>query len=276
MRRRWRWFALVAGAAVLMVAILLSGDGDQPRRVPLTPTSARPDLSGVALPGVEGTTTSTQVENIGEVSFTGVVKAPNGATVPEATVRAEWFRVDPPEVIEVITDEEGRFEITGVAPGRWRIRAWRTPDFATGAVEAIFVEEEEEREIELAVESVEELAVTWDIETDPPITDHNAELVVSLVEQTVDVEGRTSRNPAADLEVELLLDDDWQRVRGGEVETTDDDGRVTWLLRCRDDGKQTVRVRTEFGTETLDVAACIPITATTTTTTEPQETTTTT
>lgn len=273
-RPRW-WFALAAGAAVLIVVVLLAGGDDEPRRVPLTPTSTRPDLSGVALPGVEGTTTSTLVENVGDVSFTGVVRAPDGAVVPDATVRAEWFRVDPPEVIEVITDEEGRFEITGVAPGRWRIRAWRTPDFATGAVEVIFVAEEEERELELAVEAVEALAVTWDIETDPPITDHNAELVVSFVERTVDVEGRTISNPATDLEVELLLDDDWQRVRGDEVETTNDEGRVSWILRCLADGKQTVRVRTESGTETLDVAACIPITATTTTTTEPQETTTT-
>lgn len=268
-RTRW-WFALAGGAAVVVLVVVLIGGDDEPRRVPLTPTSTRPDLSGVALPGVEGTTTSTRVENVGDVSFTGVVTAPNGAAVPEATVRAEWFRVDPPEVIEAITDEEGRFEITGVAPGRWRIRAWRTPDFATGSVEAVFVGEDEERDLELGVESVGELAVTWDIETDPPITDHNAQLVVSLVERTVDAEGRTLTDPATDLEVELLLDDDWERVRGDSVETTDDEGRVSWVLRCLADGKQAVRVRSEFGTETLDVAACIPITATTTTTTEPQ------
>lgn len=271
-RRRLRW--LLAGGvvlAVVAVVFVVRGGDEERRRVPLAPTTTRADLSGVGLQGVDATTTSTVPENVGMVVFRGVVKTSDGDPVPFATVRAEWFRVDPAEVIEVLTDSEGRYEITDVAPGRWRIRAWQAPEFATGKVEELFVTDETERELDLTVEEVEPVAVTWDIEPDPPVTGHNAELVVVIVERTVDSEGRTITTPATDVSTTLVTDEEWIRVVGEETETTDDDGRVSWVVRCQEDGRHDLAVSTVFGTERLDVAACIPITATTTTTSEAQD-----
>lgn len=273
---RRRKVLIALGALVALVAVLLvRSGGDGRRRAPLAPTTTRPDLTGASVERVGGTTTTTTPVSQGDVRLTGVVRTSEGAAVPGATVRAEWFRVDPPQVIEVLTDEQGRWEIRNLAGGRWKIRAWRTPDFATGKVEQMFLDEKAERELALEVRGVDEVGVTWDIEPDPPITGQNAQLVVVLVERAVDIEGRAVTTPLVDLPVELVAGPEWQRVRGAPEERTDANGRVAWVLRCRDEGTQTISVSTRFGTKRLDVAACIPITATSTTTTVPAETTTT-
>jgi len=273
---RLRKVLIALGGVVALVALLLVRSGDDGRkRAPLTPTTTRPDLTGVSLPGASGTTTTTVVTNAGEVRFTGTVRTPEGATVPGATVRAEWHRSNPPQVIEVLTDDQGRWELRDVAGGRWKIRAWRSPDFATGKVEQLFLSSKAERTLDLEVRAVEDFSVTWDIEPDPPITDHNAELVVLFVERTVDVEGRAITTPVVDMPVELVAGTVWQRLRGDAEETTDASGRVSWVLRCRADGPQSLSVSTRFGVKRLDLPACIPITSTSTTTTIPEETTTT-
>lgn len=256
-----------AAAVVLVVLVLVRPDGEEARRAPLTPTSARRDLSGVVLQGVEGTTTTTVPVNQGRVTLSGTVRTPEGQFVPGATVRAEWWRVNPPQVVEVFTNDLGQWEIRDVAGGRWKVRAYRSPDFATGKVEQVFLNDDAQRQLDLEVRTVEEVSVTSDVEPDPPITDANTQLVVVLAERTVDLEGRTVTTPVTDVPVTLVADASWQRLSGSATETTDGDGRVSWTLRCRDDGQHRLAVSSFYGTETLDVPACIPITATSTTST---------
>ena len=278
-----RW--VLVAAAVLVVAfvgfMLVRTDGGERRPAPLTPTSSRADLSGVVLHGVEGTTTTTVPVNVGKVTLSGTVRTPEGAAVPGAVVRAEWWRVNPPQVIEILTNDLGQWEIRDVAGGRWRIRGYRAPDYATGKVEQVFLEKDSQREFALEVREVDEFNVTWDIEPDPPITDVNTRLVVAFVERTVDSEGRTVTTPVPAVPVTLLADSAWQRVTGESSELTDVEGRVSWVLKCLADGPHALAVSSAYGTTTLSVPACIPITSTSTTSTlpvppPPSETTTTT
>lgn len=262
------------GAGVLLVglliAVLLTDSGDnEGRRAPLTPTSTRADLSGIVLRGVEGTTTTTVPQNVGKVVFRGTVRTPDGSFVPGATVRAEWWRADPPVVVEVVANDQGQWELKDVAGGRWKIRAYRTPDFATGKVEQLFVDKDTERQVDLEVQSVDDLSVTFDVEPDPPITDLNTQLVVEFAERTVDLEGRTVTTPLAGMAVTLVADSSWLRVSGQPTETTDAAGRVSWVLKCRQDGARGLAVNSALGTKNLDVAPCIPISATSTTSTAP-------
>ncbi|MBI2168716.1 MAG: carboxypeptidase regulatory-like domain-containing protein [Actinobacteria bacterium] len=265
----------MAGVVVVgLIAYLAArGEGGGGRRVALAPTTTRADLSDVSIAGVGGVTTSTVPQNVGKVSFAGFVRTPEGEPVPGATVRLEWFRVDPVQRIEVFTDDQGHWEVKDVAGGRWRVRAWRTPEYATSKVEELFLPEEAQRELNLEVRKVEELSVTHDVEPDPPITDHNARLVVVFAERTVDVEGRTITTPIADIPVDLIADPEWEISEGEPTETTDANGQVTWVLRCTEDGEHELTVSTDFGFKHLTVAACIDITATSTTTTIPPPTT---
>lgn len=274
MKRRWRYATAGAAAVALAAVFLLRAGEEPPRRAPLTPTSTRADLSGVVLQGVSGSTTTTVPVNAGQVALSGTVRTPEGEFVPGATVRAEWWRTDPPQVIEVFTNELGQWEIKDVAGGRWKIRGYRTPDYATGKVEQVFLDKDAQRTFDLEVRWVEERSITWDVEPDPPITDHSARLVVVFAERTVDVEGRMVTTPSANLPVTLHLGVSWQRVSGETTETTDDAGRVSWVLRCRDDGPHQIAVSSPLDDRTLDIAACIPITSTSTTTTLPPPTTT--
>lgn len=264
---------LAAGAVVfaLVAYLLVRPDGGDGRRAPLTPTSTRADLSGVVLQGVQGTTTTTVPQNVGTVSFSGTVRTPEGEAVPGATVRAEWWRVDPPQVIEVFTNDQGQWELKDVAGGRWKVRAYRTPDYATGKVEQLFLAEDGQRQLDLEVRRVEGLSITWDIEPDPPITDVNAQLVVVFAERTVDLEGRAITTPLPDVPLTLSADAAWQRVGGDSspIKNTDAGGRVSWVLKCRSDGQHDLAVSSVLGGRRLDLAACIPITSTSTTSTAP-------
>lgn len=280
MKRRLVLIGGVLAVVLSVIALIPSGDDDV-RRAPLLPTSTRADLSGVVLQGVSGTTTTTIPQNVGKVAFRGAVRTPEGQLVPGATVRAEWWRVEPPVVIEVLTNDQGQWEIKEVAGGRWKIRAYRAPDFATGKVEQVFADKDAEREVDLEVRNVEDLSITSDIEPDPPITDFNAQLVVVFADRTVDAEGRTITTPIVGMPVTLVSDAAWIRVSGEATETTDSTGRVSWVVKCREDGPHSLAVSSPLGTETLDVAPCIPITSTSTTSTappppDPSETTTTT
>lgn len=276
---------ILVAATVLVVAyvgvMLIRTDETERTPVPLTPTSSRVDLSGVVLQGVEGTTTTTVPPNVGKVVLSGFVRTPEGLAVPGAVVRAEWWRVDPPQVIELLTNEFGQWEIRDVAAGRWKIRAYRAPDFATGKVEQVFLEEDAQKEFSLEVREVEEFSVTWDVEPDPPITGTTTSLAVQYAERTVDAEGRTVTTPLTAVTVTLLADSDWDLVTGTPSQTTDGNGGVNWVLRCTADGPQSLAVSSVYGTTNLAVAACIPITSTSTTSTlppppPPSETTTTT
>jgi hypothetical protein len=264
------------GVVVAGIALLGDDDGGR-RRLPLLPTTTHADLSGVELFGVDGTTTSTTlVPGAGPVVFRGVVRTAGGAFVPGAVVRAEWgVTTDPPTVLDTRTDAEGRFELTGLYGGRWSVRAWRTPDFATVKVESLFVGDTEARDFELMVAEAEGFTVTHAIEPDPPITRRNARLVVAFSERAVDADGRLVDTPVPRLAVTLVGSGEWERVDGDEEQRTSAEGRVEWIVRCGANGRQQIGVSTRRGTEFLALAACIPLSATTTTTTEPPPTTTT-
>lgn len=270
MSPRRRAVATAAALLVIVALVAMLRDGGEPRRrVPLLPTTTRADLSGVSFPGVEGTTTTTVVAPQGQVVFAGFVRTSDGLGVPGATVQAEWHRVEPPQVVEVLTDETGHWEIRDVAGGRWNLRAWRTPDYATADVEQLFAAHDTVREdLELRVQPVPPEVVTWDIEPDPPIIDENITLVAVFAEQTVDFEGRTTRTPMAGVSVAFVGGRAWERVRGDEVEETDGNGRVEWIVRCTRGGSNPITLDAGVVTETLEPPGCIPITATTTTTTE--------
>lgn len=252
-----------------LYAVTTRGGSQQRHLLPLEPTTTRPDTSGVSIVGVGGTTTTTVPEMQGTVSFAGTVQTADGTPIPGASVRAEWFRVDPPQHLDVIADDQGHYEIKDVAGGRWRIRAWRVPDVATAKAADLFVDEGTQRTRDLEVRKVDPFSVTWDIEPDPPIIDHNAELVAEFTEQTVTVEGKTDTVPLRSLDVRLVTDSAWEQVRGDSTVATDIDGQATWVLRCLRAGTHAMRVSSTYGSETLAVAACIPISATTTTTTTP-------
>lgn len=266
-RRWWAAAGLVVVAAAAALVIRDGEDGDRP--LPIGPPTTRPNLSGVDLGSVEGTTT-TSWPSEGEAVVEGRVLDVSGDPVPGAIVRAEWYVVDPPLAVQAATAGDGSYRLDRLPGGRWRVRAFLPPEYATVQPSEFFLAADEARTVDLRVARVDAYNVTWDVEPDPPIVDLEAELVVQFTERSVDEEGRVETTPLAGMGVTLFLEEDWD-TDDPAVKVTDGSGVVRWRLACRRAGRQRVEVSTSLAVDVLDVAACIPISATSTTTSPPAE-----
>lgn len=272
---------LAAGLVVVTatVAFIATRRGEGPRRhvrLPVVSTTTTPDLSGVALGAVRGTTTTSLPKGPGPYVLTGRVLDPNGQPVAGATVRATWYRTDPPTDVNVTSGPDGGYRIEGIWGGRWRARAFRVPDLATAKAEELFLGADTQVQLDLRVQPVPAgYEITFDLQPSPPVVAQDAQLVVSFLQRTVDLEGRSTPAPIAGLDVTLVASPNWQRVSGDLTQVTGTDGTVRWILRCLAAGAQSLSVRTNVRTDAVTVPDCVEPGGSGTTTTVPGQTATT-
>lgn len=223
---------------------------------PTTSTTARPDLSGVALAGVPGATTSTSVLlGPGKASFDGLVIGPSGP-VAGATVLLERLSGDGVASATLTTGSDGRWTADSVLGGRWRVRAWRAPDLALTTPESLFMEEAEERELRLTLEEFTGVVVTSSVAPSPPIVDEPVRIVVRAFTRSVQEDGIVRNEPLPFVELSLAGSSQW-RVESSNPTTADGTGKGEWLARCNSPGNHTLAVRVAGGQAlTLKLPAC--------------------
>lgn len=292
-------------AAVLVLAVALlvvgcTGGGGQP--IPPPPTTVvsvtsppdPPDLSGANLNAVSGRTTTTKVAlTPGDASLSGQVAGPDGP-VAGATVHIERLVGESVGAMDVVTAADGTWRApptpgvptqdpaapptlppTTAAPagpqgllgGRYRIRAWRSPDLALTAPTVLFLGGAEQKQLPLQLSRYTGLAVTSSVAPSPPIVGELVNVAVLVTTRSVDAEGivRALGVPAAS--VSLLAGGGWQLVRADPE--TDGSGRALFQLRCRAEGQQPLAVNVEGTQFTLNVAACSLPPPSTTSSTDP-------
>lgn len=240
----WRnrgWTALAG--AVLAVAVSACSDPKGIEALPPPPTTQPPkptttlvDYSRFELKGVAGRTTTTLQMGPGGSTLNGVVASPEGA-VPGATVLVERLVGDNAASVQVLTGPDGRWTVPAVLGGRFRVRAWRSPDLAMTKPEIFFLNDGDAKQLQLNAARYTGLAVTHAIAPNPPVVDEPANLVVQVVQQSVDVDGIVRGTPVPNARAELFGGGEWSVVTSNPT-TTDAQGRAQWQLRCRATGKQ--------------------------------------
>ena len=240
----------LAAAAVALAVSAVSASGSTGRGVeplPAPPTTQAPratttlvDYSRFELEGVPGRTTTTVALRPGRAGLNGVVAAPGGV-VPGATVRVERLVGDGSAVEQVVTAADGTWAVAGVLGGRYRVRAWRSPDLAMTKPEVFFLNDGDAKQMQLVLAPYTGLAVTHAIAPNPPVTDEPANLVVQVVQQSVDVDGIVRGTPMPNMRAELFGGGEWSVVTANPS-VTDSQGRAQWQLRCREAGKQQLAV----------------------------------
>jgi hypothetical protein len=138
-----------------------------------TTTAAEPaDPSTVEIPiRLAGSTTTTLPSTPGRAVITGrVLDASRGEPVAGATVRAEWWVSTPPQQLETTSGEDGMFRFEQLWGGRWRIRAFRVPDAPSLDKADFFLAADETKTLSLHVQVVPEVAMTWSVAPNPPIS----------------------------------------------------------------------------------------------------------
>jgi hypothetical protein len=265
-----------------VVAVLVLGglgactEGDDGKALPppkpetTTTTTAPIDFSHVELVGITpGRSSSTTRPPAGESVIAGKVFDSSGQPVPQAMIRATYYAdSDHPEIVEVLSGDDGGYRLEQLLGGRWRIRAWKAPDLATLEVPTFFLAAKENKGLDLKVKTVDDLTVTSRMAPDPPFMGSPAELAVLVLSQTVSQEGALSRSPATAAPVSLDLASAWS-LQTDNAQTTNERGTARWTMVCSEEGDQPVSVVVFGRTFPLTVPSCLDPASTTTSTTLP-------
>lgn len=283
--------AIVAALVALAFgALLLSTCGDPEARTlpPASSTSStdaasvttEPDFSRVALPELDGTTSTTAPRTSGLATLRGHVEGPDGA-VPGAVVRAERLVGDVVQPFEVRTDADGRFELAGVPGGRFRVRAYLTPSLTMTEPEIFYQPDFETRDLRLRVEPFTGTVVRASTTPASPIVGDGVNLAVRVAERQVDERGIGREVPLAGVVVRVDANG-WTSLDRSNRMLTQADGVAVFQYRCDRTGPVSATAiveRSASGTSTgaapppsdqvfpLDVPGCAPVPTTTTNTT---------
>lgn len=271
--RRLATFGL--SGLVLLLPLLAACSKDEGKALPAptpdgTTTTTEPiDLTQVSLEAIAVTgkpTSTTRPLGGGKASIAGRVVDSFGNTVPSAFIRAIYYGdVNKPEVIEAFALEDGTYRFDQVLGGRWRIRAWKTPELATLDDATFFLGYTENRQLDLKVKAATDYVVTSSLAPNPPFTGSPVEVAVLVMSQAVDEDGVVHRSPVAGAAVTLNIVGRWS-LAGEATEATEFNGRAAWTLTCLDPGPQQIIAVVGGRDWPLSLPACLDPASTSTTT----------
>jgi len=255
----------------------------RPEVEPVEVTGGEAVLSGVIL-GPDGPVAGATVrlerfvgDAIGKLDVVsnadGTWRAPQGvapppiATVPTTgpTVPGQLPTIAPPTTAppppQVTRPPVGP---QGILGGRYRVRAWRTPDLALTAPQILFVEGKQNRTLGLQLARYSGTTVSSVSSPDPPVLDAPLTVTAVVSSAAVDGDGIVRALPLPNATVSLAVGAGLLFVGGPTF--TNPQGRASFVLRCQALGASLVEL-TVNGAQTysLPVRGCVPPAPTTTT-----------
>jgi hypothetical protein len=279
-RLRARWSRLaVAGAALVVAGLLVSGCVSSqvstlpdPPKVKVKPTiTTVPDLSGISIPPVDGTTSTVPVAmKGGTAALSGVVTA-GGQPLPGSVVHIDRFLGERSVGVDLTTGADGRYGIDGLQGGRYRVRAFHAPDATMPAPQIFFLNGGDKHTLDLQLDRYSSDAVFGaNIAPSPPLLGQTANLVVALTTKSVDT-GGVARSSGKSGVVVQLLSAGGRAILTPNPVVTDGSGKAQWTLRCDSlDDQGLTAVFPDGSQRQVNVAPCeLPPTTTTTLATPP-------
>jgi hypothetical protein len=225
-----------------------------PHQRPIVAPEPLPDTRHVALTRVGGTRGGGPVAvNGGDLVLSGSVRGPGGP-VAGATVLLERFVGQSSGSLEVRTGADGGWIAVDVHGGRYRFRAWRTPDLAMAASELRFIAADAEVDLSLAVDRYDGADVTGDVDDDAPDVGVTVTVTALVTRQQVDGRGIITTRPASGRHATVTVFGPW-RLNGSRSAVVDGAGRVRWAITCDSAGPVSARVEA-LGTEATVSATC--------------------
>jgi len=129
----------------------------------------------------------------------------------------------------------------GIFGGRYRIRAWRSPDLALTTPQILFIESKRDQQLPLPpLARFTGITVTSASAPDPPVFDAPLSLTAIVSTASVDADGVARAVPASNLAVSLIVGTGLELLSGPSV--TNAQGRATFQLRCTALGQSTADV----------------------------------
>jgi len=213
-----------------------------PSTIPLPSVTTTPDYSGIQLHAVAGrATTSTTIPiQPGKATLNGNVSGPDGIE-PNAVVHIERLVGNAVGAMDIPTNPDGTWSLPNVIGGRYRVRAWRTPDLSLTEPAIFFLGGNESKSVNLPLSKYDGRSVSAAIAPRPAIIGQPANLVVRLEVQSVDQQGIVQGTPVVGATMQLSGSGDW-RVRSENPTLTDSDGQASYAVTCNSSGTQPLGV----------------------------------
>lgn len=190
-----------------------------------------PNLAATAENPVGGTTTTTAPAiGPGPATINGTVLGPSGP-VGGAVVQADRLVGDAVASTRTTTAADGSWSLRNVLGGRYRIRAWRSPDLDVTTPQILFLTASQPQSISLQLTAYPSPQVSAAVNPDFPVQGQPVSLVVQVMDPTVDADGVLVYHPVAGTPVTLVDGPGWQ-VAGANPAVTDGGGRALFTVSC--------------------------------------------
>lgn len=233
-------FAVMAATAGLVAAGCSTGVGTLSLPNPSSVTTAAPPASTPSLPAglastpegtVAGVTTTTApAVGPGPATLNGTVLGPAGP-VGGAVVQAERLVGDSVATARTRSAADGSWSIRNVFGGRYRIRAWLSPNLDLTTPQIIFLAASQPQPVTLQLTAFPAPQVTSALNPSDPTQGSPANLVVQVVNPTVGPDGVLTYAPVAGASVTLVEGPAWQ-VSNGNPLVTDGSGQALFNVQC--------------------------------------------
>lgn len=237
---RRRWTVALTLAAGVLAAGCSSGVGTLSFPAPPAVTAASPPVQTDTLPPglasrteapVAGvTTTTTPRVGPGPATLIGTVLGPAGP-VGGAVVQADRLVGDSVASVGTTSAADGSWSFRDVLGGRWRIRAWKSPDLDLTTPQIVFVGATQSPAMTLQMASYPARQVSAAINPSNPIVGTPANLVVQVVQPTVSSQGVLAYPPVTGATVSLVDGPDWQ-IQNSNPVLTDGSGEALFTIVC--------------------------------------------
>ncbi len=193
----------------------------------------------------------------GPAHVAGTVTGPEGV-IPGASVRVERLLDDTAVAATTVqSGADGHWAVDSVNGGRYRLRAWRTPDLAQLTPVVVFVAVDENKPIDLPVlRYAGDGKAVATLVPNPPVVGQAASLVVSAASGDVDSEGVLHSTPRPGLTVSLTLSPN-VTITTPNPASTDETGVAGFQIMCNQPGPVTaMAVVGSLPQQPLQVPAC--------------------
>ncbi|MDQ6616400.1 MAG: hypothetical protein M3083_17085 [Actinomycetota bacterium] len=243
-RRLWPAAAGTATATVVATAtaaLLVAGcTGIADLHIPTPPPSPSPavgatttvtsDLTAVTLTPVGSTPPTTVVLTPGGASLAGIVTGPTGP-VGGATVLVERLVGDSIGAKAVSAQPDGSWRLGGIRGGRYRVRAWHSPDLTLMTPQILLLGAKDNQSVNLTLMAYNGQSLSAALVPSPPFVGQPSTLVIQATQQVVGGDGVVRGGALAGASIFAVAAGNVV-LAGNNPGTTDASGRLALLMGC--------------------------------------------
>lgn len=192
----------------------------------------------------------------GTAQLRGIVTGPDGP-VPSATVRLERHSLDGVAVVDLTTDDSGRWSIPRILGGRYRVRSWLTGGLTMAESEVFFLDAGTTETLDFGLHAIDPSASMSYADRGDIYVGLSGTVAISVTTRTVDSNGIVvvSGVPGAI----VGLTPSAGVTLAPSIAVADTDGVARFVVTCQVPGSPVAAAVLDGRAKTFNLPDCIPV-----------------